>query len=86
MDYYEIVTKLAGPITSTGRHEVDTMRRENLLAIQNVVDRLVMDLIDLRGDKDSHEASVKYLGMTADEFLRDLYDTLDATLEDEGDC
>ena len=69
MDYYEIITKLIGPIQPVGESNEDSKRLENLTATTELIDRLLKDVADASDSKNRYEASMKQIGLQADMYL-----------------
>lgn len=69
MDYYEIITKLIGPIQPVGESNEDSKRLENLTATTDLIDKLLMDVMNASNVKDRYEHSMKQIGLQADMYL-----------------
>ena len=73
---YDIVTKLIGPVQPVGETNADTSRLENLGALTDLVNRLLMDIEKTATAKERHEASMAALGRSAQEFLDEVRQSL----------
>ena len=69
MNEYEVITKLIGPIKPTGCSNADIKRLQNLEAHLSVIELLLSDVSEVADCKDSHEGSVKKIGVTASKFI-----------------
>lgn len=72
MDFYEIITKLIGPIQPVGESNEDSKRLENLTATTELIDKLLRDVSDASDSKKNrYEASMKQMGAQADMYLNE---------------
>jgi hypothetical protein len=69
MDYYEIITKLIGPIQPVGESNEDSKRLDNLTATTDLIDKLLMDVMNASNVKDRYEHSMKQIGLQADLYI-----------------
>ena len=76
MTPHQIITKLIGPVMSTGDSREDRERMRNLEATIELVDRLVFDLVEASRDAGLKASSRAAIGKKAKEFLADLKDAL----------
>lgn len=76
LTYYEITSRLIGPVTPVGSTETDERRLANLRATTELVDRLIFDINEAARAKDRQEASMRKIGTTAQTFLDDLKGSL----------
>lgn len=75
MTNFEIVNKLIGDISPCGRSEVDAERLENLKAMCELVDELVISIHDITYIyRHSYEHSVKEIAEYATNFIERLKD------------
>lgn len=72
MDYYEVVTKLIGPVDPVGATHVDDNTFENLKELTHLVDKLLDDIERVSSNKTFPEYSMKRSGQWAWDFLKDV--------------
>jgi len=72
IDAYDVVKKLIGEIDPVGETNTDNDRLENLEAMTDLVNKLVMDIDSVAENKGHHAFSVKRAGEHADKFLSDV--------------
>jgi len=72
MNYYEITTKLIGPVDPVGETNEDNRRFENLRLMVDLIDELLRDVNYVAGCRNRVEYSVKRAGIFAHEFLKRL--------------
>ena len=69
MTPHQIITKLIGPVMSTGDSREDWERMRNLEATIELVDRLVFDLVEASRDAGLKASSRAAIGKKAKEFV-----------------
>lgn len=69
---YQIVVELLGPIKPLGDSSQDTKRLQNLEGLITVIALLLNDIQQCAEYKDSHEHSVKEIGVMANRFLTEV--------------
>ena len=72
MELYQIVQKLVGPITPVGSTEEDARRLKNLVAIEDLIDTLLQDVVRVALMAGQHQASINEAGKQAEQFLREV--------------
>jgi hypothetical protein len=72
MELYEVVNKLVGPIEPIGETNADNLSFENLIAMTNLVDKLLFAIDRVSTLKDRPEYSVKRSGELAHKFINDV--------------
>ncbi len=72
MEIEDIVKKLIGEITPIGCSRRDEDRLKNLREYLTLIEILLAEVAYVSRYKDSHEHSVKEIGMTAYKFLEEL--------------
>ena len=82
MDLYDIVKKLAGPITATGESHIDRNRFENLKAITELTSKLLDGITIAAIDANRDEDSMHQIGGMAAEFLDQIREELSTPIED----
>lgn len=78
----EVIEHLVGCPHAIGEHHTDKARHENLKTLTKVTENLMSAIIVESRNINSFMGSVKANGKTANKFLEDLRDTLDAVLEE----
>jgi len=73
IDLYKLVTKLVGPINPIADSHFDHERLENLKQLTDVVSKLVSDINDVAGYKNSEFGSMKVAGQYATRFFDELF-------------
>lgn len=73
---YDIVRRLVGDIEPTGDHGVDQRRLENLRELATLVDRLLHDIVHVSSASTRLEASMKAIGVAAEEFIEEVKKSL----------
>ena len=86
MDIYEIAETLLGPIIPAGASHVDPQRLENLHETCHVVEKLIMDIIEVSNYRARPEYSVKKAGISAYNFLKGLKEELDMIATFRNTC
>ena len=76
LSIYEIVTKLCGDIVPVGESYGDEKRLSNLQTTIELVDTIISEIEFVRGYKHNQAYSEQRIGVTADDFLRDMYEQL----------
>ena len=85
MNYYAIVCKLIGPICAVGETYEDERRIRSLKDTIGLIDRLVSDVLIAADDRIRQEASMAFIGKTAEAYIRRLRANLTETIEDMDD-
>lgn len=67
---HEIVMRLIGSVSPTGDHNTDQQRLANMKVLTELVDRLLFVIVTVTPAVTSTEASVKAIGIHAEEFLQ----------------
>jgi hypothetical protein len=69
MELIDVVRKLVGPIDPIGSTHVDEDRYKNLVAMTDLVDRLLSDIDRVIPNRTRQEASMKRAGEYAKQFF-----------------
>lgn len=72
MTFYELITKLVGPIQPLADHSRDQVRLKNLKDMTELISEIIRDIHVAALHADSHAASVKAIGVYAKAFLTEL--------------
>lgn len=72
----EVIERLVGPILPIGCSSEDARRLKNQNLYQSLVADMVDDIRIIAAEKDRHEASRSQAGKNADDFLKELSETL----------
>lgn len=72
-EIYKVVMKLIGEVKPFGSTDVDQERLENLNALLELIDSLLVKVDGLTVFRNRQEQSVKDIGDTAYEFTREVY-------------
>jgi hypothetical protein len=72
MTVYDIVKKLIGPIEPLGESNGDIKRFENLIAMTELIGKLLFDVDQVSNEANSDEYSVARAGEFAKEFIEDV--------------
>ena len=78
---YEFVKRIIGSIEAIGSCHIDNERYENLVQQCSLVDDLLQDIIDEARNIKRYEGSVKRNGKFAFDYLCDLKEDLENSLE-----
>ncbi len=71
---YDVVKKLIGPIAPIGESHGDDIRYENLLEMEDLLDRLMSDVFEVTNNKNNHQFSRSKAGKKAVQILNALKD------------
>lgn len=77
MDYYEIITRLIGPIKPVGETNEDERRAISLSEMLGLVDSLIEEIADITPYKDRPEHSMSKAGQRAYDYLMNLKESID---------
>ncbi len=68
-DIYEVTKNLIGEIKPIGETYTDDDRFKNLIIMTKVVDKLLVDIVDLHKYKDNHQYSMRRMAEYASKFF-----------------
>lgn len=69
MELHEVVMKLVGPVMPVGETREDERRLENMKALTELADRLLLEIDVVSHSADRVEASMKAIGVHARDFM-----------------
>lgn len=78
MDVIDIVMKLNGPVTAVGESHTDKQRKDNLVELCDLADKILYEINQAAGAADRAESSMKDIGEYARNFLKDVHGAYDA--------
>ena len=76
----EIVSKITGSIQPVGESNTDQQRLKNIDSVIELTESLVNDLINASQNARRCEASMKVIGVRARNALREIFDTIDSSI------
>ena len=70
MEMIDVVMKLNGPVVAVGESDTDERRKENLIELCDLADKILYEINRAATTKDRVESSMKDIGEYADNFLK----------------